>query len=516
MEHESEEQKERAVGAEGAEGARAGIARSQHALYVLPNDAGAVGSFLAPALERALAARGEEEGGEAAAPRLLVVAPDADSTVAITAWVAQHAAAAEPSMARHVLPVTSARRAARLLAGECPPVVAGPPAPLLELVRGSALKLGGVRGVVIAWADAILDAGDMDALERVLAEVPKEAARTIVASRLTPEIEALVERYARRPRRVGAAEAGASPGDAVEVRYVETAPRARPESLRRLLDELDPPRASVFARSDAAAREVADTLHALGYPDAVGGVTCTRGERMDGVALTVLWELPASREALRALATPGASVVALVTPRQLPALRALAGDGHVAPVTLPDAVVAARSKEDRMRDELRGVLEDAFPARELLAVEPLLAEYDGATIAAAALRLLDRERERPRARETAAPARPAAVARVFINAGTRDGVAARDLVGAIANETGIAGDRIGRVELRENHAVVEVPAADAEQVCARLTGVLLRGRRLLARIDREQRERPPRTGEPRAPRTGRPPRPPRSPRPSAE
>jgi hypothetical protein len=144
-----------------------------------------------------------------------------------------------------------------------------------------------------------------------------------------------------------------------------------------------------------------------------------------------------------------------------------------------------------MREELRRVLVEGVPARELLALEPLLAEYDGAEVAAAALRLLERERERPREAPAEQGTAKAAkeTARLFINIGTRDNVQARDLVGAIANEAGVPGDRIGRVELRDGHSLVEVPADVAEQVAAKLTGVMVRGRRLAARLDQDRATR---------------------------
>jgi ATP-dependent RNA helicase DeaD len=224
----------------------------------------------------------------------------------------------------------------------------------------------------------------------------------------------------------------------------------------------------------------------------------TRGEPVAEASLVVLYEFPGSREVLRTLAGGRSTVVALVTPRQLPALRALAGAGRVTPFTLSGPGARAQRRAERLRAELRALLAEGPPAQELLALEPLLAEFDGAEIAAAALRLLERERER--VREAAAQAERAgagrpAPARIFINAGARDNVSPRDIVGAISNEAGIPGDRIGRVDLRDNHTLVEVAAADAERVVSRMTGTMLRGRRIVARIDQD---RPPRERAPRA------------------
>jgi hypothetical protein len=96
---------------------------------------------------------------------------------------------------------------------------------------------------------------------------------------------------------------------------------------------------------------------------------------------------------------------------------------------------------------------------------------------------------------------------------------------AIAGEGGIPADHVGKIDLRESHALVEVTEADAAGVIARVNGAMIRGRRVVVRgeRDKEERERsagprgerpdrggrgdrtgPPR-GRPGAPRRGGPP-----------
>jgi ATP-dependent RNA helicase DeaD len=487
VEHQSAEQDERE---------HTGIARNQNVLFVLPPDAAAIPEFLVPAMSRL--------DVDQMGTQLLVLTPDAQAAVAVT----EAATRIRAGELLRVLPVTSARRATRILRDQQATVVAGSPPEILELIRAAALKLDGLRGLVITWADAMADAELTDALEAVMAEVPRGAARMVVTSHMTPDVEELVERYARRPRREGGA--GIDAGEPVDVRYAITAPQSRITVIHRLLDDLDPERAAIYARSDAAASELASTARSLGYAEGAPGLVITREEPVPDATLLVLYELPPSREVLHALATPGAMLVALIAPRQLSALRSLAGTGRMAPYILSNATARARTREERAREELRKVLAEGMPARELLAVEPLLAEYDGVEIAAAALRLLERERKRerevPGESGAARATTPGSTVRLFISIGTRDNVQPRDLVGAIANEAGVPGDRIGRIELREGHSLVEVPAEIAEQVATRLTGVTVRGRRLTARVDQPRGarlgrgERPDR-GE-RAPRGG--------------
>jgi ATP-dependent RNA helicase DeaD len=279
------------------------------------------------------------------------------------------------------------------------------------------------------------------------------------------------------------------------------AQRARASALRRLLDDLDPEHAAVYVRSDDAEREVRAIIRALGVGDGDTSVEITRGVPIPGATLVVLYESPLERETVAALHAAGGTLVALATPRQLPALRALCGGGRVTPLTLSGPAARAVTREEKMREDLRAVLADGIPARELLALEPLLAEFDGVELAAAALRLLDRIRENTPAAmpafgsggdagaRGAKPARASKgeYAKLYINGGTKDRITPNDLVGAIANEGGISRDQIGKVDLRETHALVEIAADVAGKVARAITGVTVKGRRLAARIDDESR-----------------------------
>jgi ATP-dependent RNA helicase DeaD len=139
-----------------------------------------------------------------------------------------------------------------------------------------------------------------------------------------------------------------------------------------------------------------------------------------------------------------------------------------------------------LRDELRAMITSGQSSRELLALEPLLSEFDGAEIAAAALRLLESERAKPQAVPTsAAPA----LTRLFINVGTMDNVRPGDLVGAITNEVGVAKADVGKVDVRERHSTVEVATHVANAVVSKLTGTSIRGRRVLAKVDEERDRR---------------------------
>ena len=532
---------------------RPAVARNQNVLHVLPHDAAAVSQFIDPALERL--------DPEIAETQLLVLTPDTETAVLI----AEAATRARTGIPARVLPVTAWRRAVRLQRLRPATVVAGTPADILELIRASAIKLDAVNTLVLAWADVMSDAAG-EPLEAVMAEIPKDAARVIVASHMTAAVEALAERYARRARRSNVTTV-VEEEIAVDLRYVAIAAQARETAFRRLLDDTDPERAAVYVRSDEAAKEVADVLRALGISDEEPSIVITRGEAVDNVSLVVLYEQPMSAEALQTLAASGVPVIALATARQIPALRVLAGGGRVTPFVLSGPGARARSRDEKVRDELRAALANGVIARELIALEPLLTEFDGVEIAAAALRLLEREREKdkpaekapktdhilPPSVERAAPAERAeradreerprsdrgersdrgdrgerpprgerperdrgarpdrgsrdsaprsggfsrgapsrtpesrgAMSRLFVNAGKADGMTPRDLVGSIANESGISSDQIGKIELRDTHSIVEISTPVAEAVANKMNGITVRGKRLTMRVDNDK------------------------------
>lgn len=465
----------------------AGVTRGQNVLYVLPHDRSTAAIVLDPLLERVDPSLAETQ--------LLAVTADAEGAAWLTSTTARHPRGIT------AVPATSVRRAERLLRTAPAHLVAGPPAELLKLVQGSSLKLSSVRILVLLSADHLVEIGDDAALESLLAEVPKNAARVVVTAETTPGVEALVERYARRPRRV--APDVSSDAEPLALSYATVSEASRPGALRRLLDEMDPASGFVFVRDESSARAVEEILRSLGYAGASAAIRVRRsGESATGDAdVLVLFDVPSSRAELAAAAAGVHRIVALAQPRQLGALRALSQGGAVSPLTFPDAARRVRGRDAQLRDELRRVLQKGPVPREMLAIEPLLDEWDGIEIAAAALQLLEQARA---AVPTGPVAATSAMAKLFINVGTRDEVRPGDIVGALTSQGGLTGAQVGRVELRESHSLVEVDAGSAEQVALRLAGKEIRGRRVQARVDRGAAERPPREGRPDRPRGDRP------------
>jgi len=489
---------------EGAESASGQAGKGQNLVYTLPHTTASIAEFLAPVLGRIDPAAGGTQ--------VVVVTRDAETALIVSETILRLSGAA----GIEVVPVTSASRAGRLLQSRPVLAVAGTPAELLALVQGSRLKAESVRGVVIAWADDILESGaePVAALETLLGELG-DAARTIVTRKVTPPVESFIERYARRARRVAIAEQpveavaaaveGETPFEMPFIQYLTVAASSRPAALRRLLDQLDPPSAAIVARDEPAEVDVSQVLRTLGYKDDDSSIRMVKGAPSGAAHAVIFYQPPVTSAELRRVASAKpVQIVIIAQPGEIASLREVAGS-RLKPLNLAGPERRARDREEAVRHELRAVLARGVPPREIISLEPLLEEYDAAELAAAALHILDRERAQRRLSEGAAPADAPArseraasptsgageMTRLFMTIGTRDGVKAGDIVGAIAGESGIPADRIGKVDVRESHTLVEVAAGDAASTIERVNGSMIHGRRVVVRgeRDREQRDR---------------------------
>ena len=70
---------------------------------------------------------------------------------------------------------------------------------------------------------------------------------------------------------------------------------------------------------------------------------------------------------------------------------------------------------------------------------------------------------------------------VHINIGRKVGVRPGDLVGAIANESGLSGSDIGPIRIADHYAVVGVPESDVEDVIRSMRSTSVRGKKAKVR-----------------------------------
>ncbi|HYN78835.1 MAG TPA: DbpA RNA binding domain-containing protein [Lamprocystis sp. (in: g-proteobacteria)] len=111
----------------------------------------------------------------------------------------------------------------------------------------------------------------------------------------------------------------------------------------------------------------------------------------------------------------------------------------------------------------------------------------------------------PRERDDRGPRERPELVQHRIEVGHRDGVTPREIVGAIANESGLEGRFIGHIDIQDDHAIVDLPAGMPREIFSHLKRVFVCGKALqISVLDGPRRPAGPRRentdGERRPPR----------------
>ena len=73
---------------------------------------------------------------------------------------------------------------------------------------------------------------------------------------------------------------------------------------------------------------------------------------------------------------------------------------------------------------------------------------------------------------------------LFLNAGKQDSVKAKDIVGAIANNTALKGTDIGRIDVKDKYSFIEVPNMYVDEVIYKLSGSKIKGKKIEIEISK--------------------------------
>jgi len=403
-------------------------------------------------------------------------------------------------------------------------IVIGTPGRIMDHIRRGTLALARVSTLILDEADEMLDMGFIEDIEFILEHVPAERQTGLFSATIPPRIAALAKSYMRLPERVAIENEKMTVPQVRQV-YYDVSGREKLDALTRLLDYETPASTIVFCARKSEADSLGESLQGRGYSAEVlhGDLNQTQRDRvMNRFRSGQVEILVATDVAARGLDIPDVShvinfdipwdpesyvhrigrtgragregdAITLVTPReqrQLHIIERMIGK-RLKRLRLPSpADVAARRREGVM-EQIRNAIEegDLDPFRTM--VEALGDDYDPVEIAAAALKVLG-DGTLVRA-EAAAPAGADGVGvepgmtRLFIHAGRRAGIRPMDIVGAIANEAGLPGNRVGSIDLYDNFAFVEVPSGDAPRVLQALNNTTLRGQRVEVNIARPKK-----------------------------
>ena len=267
------------VGEQEREETSPGATRSQHVVLQGPADMRMMTAAMRPGIERSRRMQG------VASPACLVITPTVEQ--ALSAAEQARLLLADDSL--RVVPVTSATRARRVLAGGPVAIVTGTAADLLTLRKDAAINLQQLQVLVVFSLDEILADKMGDTLQALLGDSPDDMMRVGTIDRESDDIEAFLEAQMRRARRLTPMLAGDAPL-AMTPSFLITSASGRADALRSILDEVDPPSVVVVTTTDAGQREAQAAITRIGMTVDGLNVQVVRQATSQHVALVVLWE----------------------------------------------------------------------------------------------------------------------------------------------------------------------------------------------------------------------------------
>ena len=421
-------------------------------------------------------------------------------------------------------------------------IIVGTPGRIMDHMERGTLRFDHVIMSVLDEADEMLDMGFRDDIETILEQMPENCQKVFFSATMPPTIMAMAKRFLNKPEILKIAQKNLTVPTIEQVYYevrphqkMDALCRLLDSqgfhkalvfcSTKRSVDEVS---AHLQMRG-----YMADGLHgnlAQGQRDRVmgrfrtGGIeilvatdVAARGIDVDDVDAVINYDIPndvenyVHRIGRTGRAGRAGSAFTFVTAREHYKLRDIIRNtkARIVQSNLPTVKDVANIRTNRLLSEVRSVMEAGSLERYTALVEQFLDdENTSMDLAAALLKLLmqqefgqqHQEEESPqtdwrerhsdkvaervygrqqsdrRKKDKKAPL--GRVVRLFFNVGSKMHVAPRDLVGAIAGETGIAGRNIGAIEIHERFSFVEVPVDLAEDVISVMNGSQIRGFRV--------------------------------------
>jgi ATP-dependent RNA helicase DeaD len=411
-------------------------------------------------------------------------------------------------------------------------VVVGTPGRVMDHLRRGTLDPGSLKFVVLDEADEMLRMGFLEDVEWILQQVPEDRQTALFSATMPREVRRIAESYLKNPASAEIRRTTMTV-PATEQQYLQVAQRQKLDALTQLL-ELEATTGEailIFARTKLGCAELVDKLQARGYAaEAMHGdmnqsqresvirrmrsgqveiVAATdvaaRGLDVERLSLVINYDMPSDVESyVHRIGRTGRAgrtgkAILFVTPRENRMLREIERytKQQLKAVKVPTAGDVAARRTALFKEQILEALKEEGLEMYLSLVESLAEESgrDMAEIAAAAARVARGDAPLGTAgAEAEAVAVPAAIpaqppsggpggapVRIVLDVGRNNQVGPADIVGAIANETGLEGRAIGSIDIYDRVTFVDVPMHAAAQVLSRLEGVTIRGQEITAR-----------------------------------
>jgi len=434
-----------------------------------------------------------------------------------------------------------------------PHVIVGTPGRIQDHLNRGTLDLSGITCLVLDEADEMLRMGFVDEVEAIMASTPDQRQMALYSATMSPQIRRISRRYLKDPAEIRI-EAKTITADNIDQVYLVVPNASKFEALARILETESYDAILIFSRTRVSTTELAERLSARGFDVAplngdmnqtarertiqrlkkgqidivVATDVAARGLDVDRISLVVNYDIPGDSEAyIHRIGRTGRAgrsgkAILFASPRERNFLRSIerATRQPLHQMEMPSHDVVTQKRVEKFRDKLTEAMAGesqefyqnlSFALMEELDLDPLqlaaglmcMAQHERPLQAEESRALSSagwdeprpsREARYDRERDRGPASKPSRMALFRIEVGSSDGVEVRNIMGAIANETGLPGRLIGQIRIHPDYSTIALPDEMPRDIFEHLQTTYV-GKKAM-RISRVQHEEPGRDRRP--------------------
>ena len=400
-------------------------------------------------------------------------------------------------------------------------VVIGTPGRVMDHMRRRTIKAETVQMMVLDEADEMLDMGFREDIETILVKIPEEHQTLLFSATLSPEILDITKRFQKNPEFIKIVRKELTVPN-IEQYYFDVKEKTKLDALCRIIDVYDPKLAMVFCNTKKRVDDLVEMLQGRGYfaeglhgdlkqaqrdkvmqkfrngtiEILVATDVAARGIDVDDIDVVFNYDVPQDEEyyvhriGRTGRAGKAGKAFTFCVGKEIYKLRDIMRytKTKIQQQKLPTLSDVEEMKTNIYLEKIKGIIEEGHLTKYIHLVDRLMEEdYTSIDIAAALLKdhLSDVNADDIDALDDINlggtelyGGEGEKMVRLFINAGKKSKIRAKDIVGAIANEAGIPGKTLGEIAIFDEYTFVDVPNEFVRDILHGMKHAKIKGKRV--------------------------------------
>ena len=409
-------------------------------------------------------------------------------------------------------------------------VVIGTPGRVMDHMRRRTIKAETVQMMVLDEADEMLDMGFREDIETILVKIPEEHQTLLFSATLSPEILDITKRFQRNPEFIKIVRKELTVPN-IEQYYFDVKEKTKLDALCRIIDVYDPKLAMVFCNTKKRVDDLVEMLQGRGYfaeglhgdlkqaqrdkvmqkfrngtiEILVATDVAARGIDVDDIDVVFNYDVPQDEEyyvhriGRTGRAGKAGKAFTFCVCKEIYKLRDIMRytKTKIQQQKLPTLSDVEEMKTNIYLEKIKGIIEEGHLTKYIHLVDRLMEEdYTSIDIAAALLKdhLSDVNADDIDALDDINlggtelyGGEGEKMVRLFINAGKKSKIRAKDIVGAIANEAGIPGKTLGEIAIFDEYTFVDVPNEFVRDILHGMKHAKIKGKRVHIEIAKKEK-----------------------------